>query len=432
MNLYVMPNAKMTTEQVLTLQNKKCDVSTIITDDKKMKAKLQILQILFLSAFLSNQKVIAQWLPITSGTGEKLDAIHFIDSQNGYCTGGFTNTLKTTNGGNTWVVGSSQGFHDFGFYDNTFGYGASDVSQSMAKTTNGGLSWTSITPPTSNSLWAVSATNSTTAYFVGTGGVLWKTTNGGATVTVGSSGTTQLLTDIVFTNATTGYIVVQTGQIKKTINSGTSWNIVHTITGALLTEMFFVDNNVGYVVGSGGKVVKTIDGGINWTTLTTNNTKYLQGVNFFDANHGIVVGSGGTILYTNDGGITWNSQNSATTENLYDVWMLSATSAIVCGDNGTILKNNNIITGVEDDISSSKIMLYPNPFSSQATLQTDNPLHNATLTVDNCFGQAVKQIKNISGQTVVFSRDNLPSGLYFIRLTQDNKVISADKLVITD
>ena len=80
----------------------------------------------------------------------------------------------------------------------------------------------------------------------------------------------------------------------------------------------------------------------------------------------------------------------------------------------------------------SKIKIYPNPFSTQTTLQTDNFLKDATLTVDNCFGQAVKQIKNIAGQTVVLSRDNLPRGMYFLRLTENNKTLTVDKLVITD
>ena len=76
--------------------------------------------------------------------------------------------------------------------------------------------------------------------------------------------------------------------------------------------------------------------------------------------------------------------------------------------------------------------LYPNPFSTETTLQTDQFLKDAILTVYNSFGQQVKQIKNISGQTIIFQRDNLPSGLYFVRLTEDNKVIKVDKLVITD
>lgn len=78
------------------------------------------------------------------------------------------------------------------------------------------------------------------------------------------------------------------------------------------------------------------------------------------------------------------------------------------------------------------VSLFPNPFSTQTVLQSDNLLLNASLTVDNCLGQTVKQIKNISGQTVVLHRDNLPSGLYFVRLTQDNQVIATKKLIITD
>ena len=76
--------------------------------------------------------------------------------------------------------------------------------------------------------------------------------------------------------------------------------------------------------------------------------------------------------------------------------------------------------------------VFPNPFSTQTTLQTDILLHNATFTVYNCFGQTVREITNISGNTATFYRDNLPSGLYFIRLTQDNKQIETKKLIITD
>ena len=76
--------------------------------------------------------------------------------------------------------------------------------------------------------------------------------------------------------------------------------------------------------------------------------------------------------------------------------------------------------------------VFPNPFSTQTTLQTDILLHNATFTVYNCLGQTVREITNISGNTATFYRDNLPSGLYFIRLTQDNKQIETKKLIITD
>jgi D-alanyl-D-alanine carboxypeptidase len=93
----------------------------------------------------------------------------------------------------------------------------------------------------------------------------------------------------------------------------------------------------------------------------------------------------------------------------------------------------NVCTLVDESaIGNDEIIISPNPFSMQTTLRTDNALQNATLTVYNSSGQTVKQIKNINGQTVVLLRDNLASGLYFIRLTEDNKIIVVDKLVITD
>lgn len=90
-------------------------------------------------------------------------------------------------------------------------------------------------------------------------------------------------------------------------------------------------------------------------------------------------------------------------------------------------------TGVDETASAaSAVRVYPNPFSTSTIFQTANFFTNATLTVYNLYGQPVKQIKNFSGQTVTLSRDNLPGGLYFIHLTEDNKIITADKLVITD
>jgi hypothetical protein len=86
------------------------------------------------------------------------------------------------------------------------------------------------------------------------------------------------------------------------------------------------------------------------------------------------------------------------------------------------LKNNNSIT----------LKCYPNPFSIKTILKTNIYLKDATLVIYNSLGLQVKQIKNIKGQSVTLSRDNLPIGLYFIWLTEENKSIAVDKLVITN
>lgn len=93
---------------------------------------------------------------------------------------------------------------------------------------------------------------------------------------------------------------------------------------------------------------------------------------------------------------------------------------------------NLLYEGLNEIKPGKHIQCFPNPFLTQTTLQTDFLLKNATLTVFNSMGQQVKQIKNISGQTITLNRDNLLSGLYFLQLTQDNKILVTKKLVIID
>ena len=89
-------------------------------------------------------------------------------------------------------------------------------------------------------------------------------------------------------------------------------------------------------------------------------------------------------------------------------------------------------TSLTEITQTSFLRIFPNPFPSLTTLQTNSSFQNATLTVTNCFGQTVAQIKNINGQTITFSREDLPSGLYFVRLSEEDEIIAVDKLVITD
>lgn len=94
----------------------------------------------------------------------------------------------------------------------------------------------------------------------------------------------------------------------------------------------------------------------------------------------------------------------------------------------------NVCTGLavsENDLDRN-LFIFPNPFSVQAAWRTEQPFHDAAFTIDNCFGQTVKYVTNIHGQTGTLFCDNLPSGIYFIRFTQDGKVAARSKLIITD
>lgn len=111
---------------------------------------------------------------------------------------------------------------------------------------------------------------------------------------------------------------------------------------------------------------------------------------------------------------------------------------ISCGYNtvasSSINAGQTMINGIyeNDKTPENAVQIYPNPFSDQTVLQTDNILHNAELTIDNCFGVTVKRLMNISGQTLTLSRNDLPNGFYFVCLKQDSKIIAIKKIIITD
>lgn len=92
----------------------------------------------------------------------------------------------------------------------------------------------------------------------------------------------------------------------------------------------------------------------------------------------------------------------------------------------------DVAGSVDENQWNFNMKINPNPFAQQTTFETDKVLKNATLIIYNSFGQRVKQIDNLCGQTIVFHRDNLPDGLYFVYVTEDNKTITADKLIISD
>jgi hypothetical protein len=124
---------------------------------------------------------------------------------------------------------------------------------------------------------------------------------------------------------------------------------------------------------------------------------------------GVVFGSGSNVYISDEFTV-------AGTQNLYYMDLLNPA-----------LGNQPIKQELNDCLS-----VFPNPFSEHTVLQTDYPINNATLTAENCFGQTVTQLKNINGQTITLPRDNLASGVYIVRLTQDDQVIATKRIIITD
>ncbi|MFH2144371.1 MAG: T9SS type A sorting domain-containing protein [Bacteroidota bacterium] len=89
-------------------------------------------------------------------------------------------------------------------------------------------------------------------------------------------------------------------------------------------------------------------------------------------------------------------------------------------------------SGINKNEISSTLTFYPNPFTNQTTLYLGSVCLGANLIVVNSFGQIVKQKTNISTKTVTILRKNLPSGLYYVRLIKDHKIIKTGTMIIID
>lgn len=120
------------------------------------------------------------------------------------------------------------------------------------------------------------------------------------------------------------------------------------------------------------------------------------------------------------------------TDYMGSVQIIQASQIIL--DSIPIFVESGLTSVNENNSLQNHVSIYPNPAYTSITVsiplngKSENVLKDASLTVYNSFGQPVKQIKNISEQTVTFSCDNLPGGLYFIRITGDNKIYT-NKLV---
>lgn len=140
-----------------------------------------------------------------------------------------------------------------------------------------------------------------------------------------------------------------------------------------------------------------------------------------------------TLTYTHNGfGSAYPGFSKIDENNFYLAWLTKDTinNKINVFERHIHFNSTTGITFLQN--TNQNISIFPNPFSIQTVLQSNIQFNKATLLIYNSFGQAVKQIRNINGQTIVLSRDNLASGLYFVHLIQYNQVIGIGKLVITD
>jgi hypothetical protein len=92
----------------------------------------------------------------------------------------------------------------------------------------------------------------------------------------------------------------------------------------------------------------------------------------------------------------------------------------------------NETTGIEEDSFSEDIKIFPNPFSEYVSLRSNEPLRNTTITLTDVFGKTEKVLGKVNGNSITIYRENLAAGIYFLQLSQNNKIKYSGKIIVSE
>jgi photosystem II stability/assembly factor-like uncharacterized protein len=397
--------------------------------------------------FLIPIVVLPQWVwkyPLP--TDNKLSSVWFTNANTGYAVGDSGTILKTINAGSTWITlssGTTNNLLSVYFTGTDTGY-VVGAKGTILKTMDAGTIWNALSSGVTGDLTSVNFFDVNTGYAVGWDwlsdtNIIIKTTNGGVIWTHQTITRSFPFSSVYFINADTGFILGGImnpydqifGVIEKTNNGGTIWTDITNMemSGYDLISIYFTDSNTGYIVGSSGLIFKTTNCGAGWTVNNIGTTNALNSVYFTDADTGYIVGISGMIFKTTNGGDQWTRQITETSEDLNSVYFTDAKTCYAVGQNGMILKTTNGGgTGTNEIPVSSKLLkIYPNPAIDKIIIETSGVSQESNLAIVNTQGQELI-LRQMTEPKTQIDISNLPSGVYFVRVTND-KTVEVGKFV---
>ena len=281
-----------------------------------MKANLKFYTLLFLLCILfqnsySQQNTNGWFWANSQPQSNHLNWVKIINATTIYAVGENGTFMKSTDGGDTWLINSQAGVSD-----PSFGSGATYVL---------------------NTAWFFDANTGMVAgqSVSGDGGFVRRTTDAGQTffdISLGLGSGISSVRDIYFINSTTGYLCGNsTVQAMMTTDAGLTWTQYNNLPAPTVTynSLYAVDANHIYLgESSGRKMVRTTDAGASWTEDVLPGTISIdfKDIIFQNLNTGYVGGNSNYFAYTTDGGNSWTQAISPTTQQgMYDLYINGST-----------------------------------------------------------------------------------------------------------
>lgn len=340
-----------------------------------------------------------------------LSGIHFSDSLNGWITrvgGGLTRPFKTTDGGENWVeqTNSTYDTKDVFFIDSLNGF-ISRTGQ-LYRTTNGGLNW-SLVPEVTNFTYGRFSNLSNNLFLAG-GPRTYQSTDSGENWTEVVELRDELVDYIRLYNINKGFAVGRTGLILK-----------------------YYDENIPVELVSFNATIQNENEVIlEWSTATETNNRGFEIQRLQDykitklkdwKKIGFVEGNGTTTETTS---YSFTDTGLATGKYYYRLKQVDF--------DGSYEYSNTISIEVKPPTQFKLNQNYPNPFNP--TTKISYALKDAGLVelkLYDILGNEVAVIVNENQSAgiyeVSFNAGNLPSGIYFYRLTSGN-FMDTKKLIL--
>ena len=409
------------------------------------------------------------WVSQLTSIPIDLHDLFFINADTGWAAGGdppsFPSSsdriiLGTTDGGNTWNIQYFQSdatvMQIIFFIDSNNGY-ATGGSGELMHTTNGGNVWTQQLVANGNDFRNLFFTDLNTGWVTGDGGfpshgVVYKTTDSGSTWNETILGPDQLLLGMYFNDEQNGWIVGvdysngNMGIVYRTTDAGTNWVNQSIPSIDALFKIIFINSNTGWATGGNGNIITTegstpvelssftaeVNGnnvGLNWRTATEKNNSGFEIFRSikYDNNWnqiGFVEGHGTT---TDENNYSFTDKNLKAGSYSYKLVQVDF--------DGT--QNESKIINVEVSSQPKEYSLsqnYPNPFNPSTTIEYSIPEGgNVKLVVYNSLGEEVAVLENnfeeAGSYKINFDASKLSSGIYYYRLNS-GEFSSIKKMII--
>jgi photosystem II stability/assembly factor-like uncharacterized protein len=382
------------------------------------------------------------WTEISSGYHGRITDICFIDELNGWAfeNGTVNGLLCTHNGGLNWerIDTTNYYFTSIFFVDAQHGWavGFDDILY----TSDGGYDWELQLHCNSElSLEDIFFTDPDHGWVMMQSDTVFRTTNGGITweaIGLPSFG----FLEGFFLDQNLGWIVGYNSNILKTTDGGITWtDISPAERSAWYNSVCFTDSDKGWVVGDNNLILHTRDGGETWEYQSDSYPRSLYSVTFVDSLNGWISASYGEIFYTADGGLNWQEQESYCWEYLFKICFTDQDNGWAAGLFGTIIHTSNggfVGTKELPSLSTnSSAFNYPNPFQRNTSIEYE--LVTGELVSINIFDQLGRKIETLlcekqqpGKHTISWDASDFSPGIYFYSISTSNKISIGKMLVV--